>query len=362
LFSESSHWIIKIFLLFAIALGLRLGFKAFFQWRKRQKNNSLLAHSCFEALPMPLDFLLLGIAITASFGIIDQEWNHPSWLATSFSLIPFVFLISSYLFFFRWKKMMISGAIDKSKRGEIQMTLSSLHALNKLGTVVSVFLLFLITFDLLGFGITPLLAIGSIGGALIGFATKDLIANFFGGIFLYLTQPFAPGDEILLTLKDIQGEVDEIGWYMTRIIDLEKRPVYVPNALFFQAIVISLSKRSHRLIKESIPLKCTPPLTSLPLALEEINQLLSSSQDIDSSLRHEATMSGIASYSCQLELICYTRNATRKQHAAIKQNLLLQTLALLTKHGLQISENNFSFEIVLPKEFKNLSNAQIQTP
>ena len=46
----------------------------------------------------------------------------------------------------------------------------------------------------LGYSISGLLALGGVGGIAIGFAAKDLLANFFGGLMSYLDRPFKIGD------------------------------------------------------------------------------------------------------------------------------------------------------------------------
>ena len=44
----------------------------------------------------------------------------------------------------------------------------------------------LIAMQLFGYSISGLLAFGGIGGIAVGFAAKDLLANFFGGLMIYL--------------------------------------------------------------------------------------------------------------------------------------------------------------------------------
>ena len=80
--------------------------------------------------------------------------------------------------------------------------------------------------------IAPLLAFGSIGAASLGFAGKDVIANFCSGLMLHITRPFVIGDEIMLPEKNLEGNIEEIGWFKTSIRDKEKRAVYLPNNFF----------------------------------------------------------------------------------------------------------------------------------
>ena len=81
----------------------------------------------------------------------------------------------------------------------------------------------LVTLQTLGYSISGVLAFGGIGGIAIGFAAKDLLANFFGGLMVYLDRPFAVGDWIRSPDRNIEGTVEHIGWRQTRIRTFDKR-------------------------------------------------------------------------------------------------------------------------------------------
>ena len=100
----------------------------------------------------------------------------------------------------------------------------------------------------LGYSISGVLAFGGIGGIAVGFAAKDLLANFFGGLMIYLDRPFSVGDWIRSPDKNIEGTVEEIGWRLTRIRTFDKRPLYVPNSTFTQISVENPSRMLNRRI------------------------------------------------------------------------------------------------------------------
>ena len=45
----------------------------------------------------------------------------------------------------------------------------------------------------LGVSVSGLLAFGGVGGIAVGFAARDLLANFLGGLSIFLDRPFAVG-------------------------------------------------------------------------------------------------------------------------------------------------------------------------
>ncbi len=72
---------------------------------------------------------------------------------------------------------------------------------------------------------------------------------------VYMTQPFTIGEWVNLPERKIEGHIEEIGWYLTRIRNFDKRPIYVPNSIFTQTIVITPSRMSHERFHHTIGLR-----------------------------------------------------------------------------------------------------------
>ena len=83
-----------------------------------------------------------------------------------------------------------------------------------------------------GLPIEGVLAFGGAGGIAVGFAAKDVLANFFGTLMLLVDKPFVVGDWIRSRDREIEGTVEDVGWRSTRIRNFDRRPLYVPNANF----------------------------------------------------------------------------------------------------------------------------------
>ncbi|MCZ7656046.1 MAG: mechanosensitive ion channel family protein [Rhodocyclaceae bacterium] len=62
---------------------------------------------------------------------------------------------------------------------------------------------------------------------------RDLLANFFGGLMVYLDRPFAIGDWIRSPDRNIEGTVERSAG-ASHASTFDKRPLYVPNAVFTQ--------------------------------------------------------------------------------------------------------------------------------
>ncbi|HEY9119052.1 MAG TPA: mechanosensitive ion channel domain-containing protein, partial [Marinobacter sp.] len=74
------------------------------------------------------------------------------------------------------------------------MDYTTVNAVSKLSRAVVIITAVLIALQSLGYSISGVLAFGGVGGIAVGFAAKDLLANFFGGFIIHLDRPFKVGD------------------------------------------------------------------------------------------------------------------------------------------------------------------------
>lgn len=125
-------------------------------------------------------------------------------------------------------------------------------AITKLLKIAVIILMSLIILQTLGINITSLIAFGSIGGLAMGLASKDFLANFLGGLVLYLDKPFKTGDFVSSPDKSIEGVIEQINWRRTEIRTLNKSLLEIPNSLFLNIIIENFSARTYRRYKKFI--------------------------------------------------------------------------------------------------------------
>jgi MscS family membrane protein len=93
--------------------------------------------------------------------------------------------------------------------------------------------------------ITPLLGAAGIVGITVGFAAKDTVANFFGGIALYFDNTYKIGDFIELDSGEA-GSVVKVGIRSTMLLTRDEVLITVPNSVLNSAKVINRSAPQHR--------------------------------------------------------------------------------------------------------------------
>ncbi len=194
----------------------------------------------------------------------------------------------------------------------------------------------LVILQTLGFSISGVLAFGGIGGIAVGFAAKDLLANFFGGLMLYLDRPFKVGDWIRSPDREIEGTVEHIGWRLTVIRSFSKRPVYVPNSLFASIAVVNPSRMTHRRIKETIGIRYAD-VGRMADIVQAVEQMLREHPEIDDSQTLMVHFNAFSPSSLDFFIYTFTHTTNWVKFHAIKQDVLLQTEAIIHKHDAEIA-------------------------
>jgi MscS family membrane protein len=124
------------------------------------------------------------------------------------------------------------------------------------------------------------LALGGIGGIILGLAAREWLANFFGGLMLMVDRPFSEGDWIKSPDKQLEGHVEKVGWRLTRIRTFDRRPIYVPNSIFNGIIIENPTRMRNRRMIENFGL-CYKDIEKLPKIFDKITAYILSADDID---------------------------------------------------------------------------------
>ena len=170
----------------------------------------------------------------------------------------------------------------------------------------------------------------------IGFAAKDLLSNFFGGLFIYLDRPFAVGDWIRSPDREIEGTVEQIGWRVTRIRTFDKRPLYIPNSVFSQISVENPSRMSNRRIKETIGIRYDD-ISKMEIIINQVKEMLKAHPDIDTEKTLIVNFDCFAPSSLDFFIYTFTKTTDWIQFHEVKQNVLLKIIHIIEKNGAEIA-------------------------
>ncbi|MDO3384201.1 mechanosensitive ion channel family protein [Gilvimarinus algae] len=208
---------------------------------------------------------------------------------------------------------------------------TTVMAVGKLLRIAIVITAVLVLLQSLGYSISGVLAFGGIGGIAVGFAAKDLLANFFGGLMVYMDRPFKVGDWVRSPDKNIEGTVEEIGLRLTRIRTFDKRPLYVPNQTFTQISVENPSRMLNRRIYETIGIRYDDA-GKMAAIVADVRKMLQEHEEIDASQTLIVNFNEFANSSLNFFVYAFTKTINWIHYHEVKQDVLLQIIAIIESH------------------------------
>lgn len=336
-------WSITVFLIVLVALLID-----FIQRRMMKRlealvenTNNLWDDAVFKAAGHPLTLLiwLIGISLAAQAIPIGGEGESDSRLLASDLVIhirQIGVLIAIAWFLVSFVKNTEENIIEKARREDREIDQTTVHALGRVLRITIVLTVILIAMDTLGFSISGLMAAGGIGGLAVGLAARDMLANFFGGVTVFIDRPFSVGDWILLKDKNIEGVVENIGWRQTTIRKFDKRPVYVPNAIFTTASVENPSRMTNRRIYEIIGLRYQD-LEQMEVITDEVRDMLAGHSEIDDQQTLMVNFDSFSSSSVDFFIYCMTHTVNWQRYHEVKQDVLLKLAGIVSRHGAAIA-------------------------
>jgi MscS family membrane protein len=336
-FTYKNMWILEIIagiiVLFIIDLALGHIIK-FLQKKNRAKENGWKMDLRY-IFHMPIKFLLVFIGV---FYVIDILANRFNFIEFMDYINPFrnaVIVICVTWFVLRWKKEIQKMLIDRSQKKKRYLDHASIDFIGKLFTIAVCVMSLLIVLEVVGVNVMPLVAFGGIGAAAIGFAAKDVISNFFGGMMMYITRPVIKGEFIDIPDKKISGLVENIGWYITTVRDYNKCPLYLPNSIFSTSLIKNLSRMTHRRIDEKLQIRYKD-FANIQDIIDAIKKYVEEHDFIDTSLPVYVYLDTYAEYSINIDLRCYVLETNYEKFLAIKQDILLNVKKIIVSFNAEM--------------------------
>ncbi len=337
--TESSQylWIVQVFLIIFIALLANyVANRSFGRIEQRLKlTRNLWDDALFYALKKPVSIFIWVIGVALAAQVAEQ--------AVGTSLVDIVLPLRdvSVIVLLAWAlirfishveiNILQTGSAQKKK-----LDATTVHAVSKLLRISVLITASLVILQFFGYSVSGVLAFGGIGGIAVGFAARDLLANFFGGLMLYLDRPFAVGDWVRSPDRDIEGVVEEIGWRLTHIRTFDKRPLYVPNSVFAQIAVENPSRMSHRRIKEVIGIRYDDA-SKIQGIVASVKNMLIEHPEIDSGQTLIVNFDSFAPSSLDFFVYTFTKTTNWIRFHEVKQDVLLKILSIVEEYEAEVA-------------------------
>ena len=332
-FLKQENWIVQVFVVVFLT--------AFINWLQKRILTKLINRlkktwtnwdqALFIAAQKPITLLIWVLGLTYAADIVKTQTD-----AAIFGAIEPIREVGVIVIIVWFLVRLISNSetilVEKKQQKGEDFDQTTADAIAKLLRVSVIITGALVILQTLGYSISGVLAFGGIGGIAIGFAARDLLANFFGGLTIYMDRPFDVGDWIRSPDREIEGSVEKIGWRLTTIRTFDKRPLYIPNSVFTNIAVENPQRMTNRRIKETIGIRYDDA-SKMREIISDVKKMLQEHDDIDNNQTLIVNFNEFAASSLNFFIYTFTKTVNWIEFHKVKQDVMLKIIDIIESHG-----------------------------
>ena len=282
-----------------------------------------------RAISAPLKVLIWYGWLYLSLRELTSEIQSLDQIVSYISITP-VFILT-------WGILRLISSVENFMlESEGSFDKDSVRLFARLMKILFVFAIILGVAQFYGYAISSILTLGGVGGIVVGFAAKDMLANVFGGLMIQMDKPFSTGDWIRTSDRSIEGVVEKIGWRMTRIRTFSKNPVYVPNGIFATIPIETPSRMTNRQIYEVIGIRYDD-IAQMESIIEKVQVLLANNKHIANDQPCRVYFDVFNASSLDFVIWAFSSDTEVGEFKKMKGKLLLDIAQIIADHKAEIA-------------------------
>lgn len=217
--------------------------------------------------------------------------------------------------------------------------------LDKIAKAAWALLVGLAFLDNMGFNVKALLAGLGVGGLAVALAGQKTIENLFGGLMLVLDQPVRTGDYCSFGTQS--GQVLEVGLRSVKLRTDARTVITVPNGQFSELILENFARRDRIRFDVTLALRLDTGAERLEKVLAGLDAALKADPGTDPGMDRYARLVKVNTYSLDVEVFCYYRQADWDAFLLWRQSFLLGLLQAVEREGARLA---FPVQITVPEK------------
>ena len=328
----STNIYIQILSLIVIVVFLDIAFNIFVKNFKKvsQKTANKIDDIVINSIHYPLRVMLWCFFLIILYDLLSLYFDWHTQRVKSMFLVISMSIVA-ILFVFRVFKFTEIYLIEKvpDKKDSISLII-------KIIKIFIIFIIFIGCIQSLGYEVSAILTFGGLGGMVIAFAAKDMLANIFSGLMLQIDRPFDVGDWIRISEKNIEGIVEKVGWRITVVRTFSKNPIYVPNAFFSTVSIETPSRMINRRIYQIIGIRYQD-INKLEKIIIDIRKYLNDDEDIDKKQIIMVNFNKFNEYSVDFFVYTFTITKNWQKYHMVKEKILFNINKIITAHKAEIA-------------------------
>ena len=312
------HWLIALAWAVGGIIVARILYKVVGSIARRvtAKTRSNLDDLIVDKLEEPLVLALTIIALRTAYGQLTFGDNVDDFVDTSMTV--------AYALNITWgvarlvDAMIMNFFVPFTLRNESTMMDQFAPILRK-GLRSGIWILgIILALNNAGYDVGALLAGVGIGGLALAMAAKDFVSNMFGGITVFVDQPFKVGERIQIAGYD--GTIEEIGLRSTRLRTLAGRIVIIPNFKFTDSLLENVTNEPARKISLTLGLTYDTPPDRIEDAIGILKDIITEREE---TLEQEPTIwfDSFGDFSLNIKMVYYIKKEGHWAYSPNEVNL-----------------------------------------
>ena len=336
---------IKSYVIFGSILLFGLLFKSLFSSYLRKiiykvvgdKSNADGKSEFDNLLKKPLNYFLLIIILYFAFDALSfpNSWGLAE--SNEFGVkmvidkgVAFLFIATIFWTLLRVVDYVGLRLKHKAEKTESKVDDQLIPFAVEIGKVlVVIFGLLIILGNVFDVDVTALAAGLGVGGVAVALASKESLENLLGSFTIFFDKPFQVGDAI--TLGNITGIVEKVGFRSTRVRTFDKSLVTIPNKNLVNAELDNLGLRPVRRIKFNIGLLYSTSVDQIKSIVDDIQKLLD--EHPDTNQEGKVRFLEFGDSSLNIMVLYFTNGPDWEVMINTQQEINFKIIEIVKKHG-----------------------------
>jgi MscS family membrane protein len=285
-------------------------------------DNRLLA-----TLPRPVRWtlalaLIWGFLPALDFSVKASAWTRRGLFA--FGFVTFMLYVAAAA------EAVAQAARERFDRDGQRSGAGVVNVAIRMVKILLVLIALTVLLQLFGFNVTTIVAGLGIGGIAVALAAQKTIENLFGGLTLMADKPVRIGDYCRFGTQE--GWVEDIGLRSTRVRTLARTVISVPNAEFSNVQIENLTERDRMRFFTTLNLRYETTPDQMRHVLVGLRALFGSHPKVGPELLR-LRFAALGQASLDIEINAYITTADVDQFLAIREDLLLRVMDVVTEAG-----------------------------
>ena len=289
-----------------------------------------LGRRVLDRAALPMSLALFALFVRALY----PELRFPVHVSATLHLgVRLTLSFATLLAAFRFADVFADGLSQRAENAESRLDEHLIPIIRKVLKAVTLFVGLLLILHNLNIDVTGLFATLGLGTLAIGLAAKDALANLFGGLSIFVDNPFKIGDWI--HADGVDGVVEEVGFRSTRVRTFYDSLIVIPNAKLADSKIDNYGKRRLRRVVFTLNVVHGTTTEAIGRLCKALREVADARPNIEAS-KTDVVLVGVGGVGLEVSVTCFFHAEADLEEPQVKHELLVAVLDRVRELGVTL--------------------------